>query len=94
MIEFLIDEYIKNVEKVDDEFHARFNAIGKEYVYIINMGEHDPIYEDYIYNYGYKLDVKSMKKSSIILALFFIISTNSVLAHPRYHYPHHYPYYQ
>ena len=30
------DIYVKDVKEVDDEFHARFNAIGKEYIYKIN----------------------------------------------------------
>ena len=31
------DIYIKNIDLVDDEFHARFDAIGKEYVYEISF---------------------------------------------------------
>ena len=34
-----LDIYVKNINMVDDDFHARFNAIGKEYIYKINMGE-------------------------------------------------------
>jgi tRNA pseudouridine38-40 synthase len=29
------DIYIKKIESVADDFHARFNAIGKEYIYKI-----------------------------------------------------------
>ena len=49
------DIYIKKVEEVDDDFHARFNAKGKEYVYLINMGEYNPIERNYVYQYNKKL---------------------------------------
>ena len=62
----LLDKYIRVIDckYVDKEFHARFNVKEKTYKYIINMGEFDPIKEDYIYNYGYKLNIKNMKKAS------------------------------
>ena len=34
--------------KVDDDFHARFNVLEKEYVYKINNGKYDPL----LYNYS------------------------------------------
>lgn len=62
----LLDKYIRVIDckYVDKAFHARFNVKEKTYKYIINMGEFDPIKEDYIYNYGYKLNIKNMKKAS------------------------------
>ena len=30
-------------KEVDDEFHARFNVVKKEYIYKINIGEYNPI---------------------------------------------------
>ena len=57
------DIYIKNVEIVADDFHARFNAKAKEYIYIINMGEYNPIDKDYIYQYNKKLDVVEMERA-------------------------------
>lgn len=56
------DIYIKNIEIVSDEFHARFDAIGKEYVYIINMGEYNTIERNYVYQYCRKLDLVSMER--------------------------------
>ncbi|HKM40773.1 MAG TPA: tRNA pseudouridine(38-40) synthase TruA, partial [Patescibacteria group bacterium] len=35
------DIYIKELEVVSDNFHARFNAKAKEYLYKINMGPYD-----------------------------------------------------
>lgn len=56
------DIYIKNIDLVEDEFHARFNAIGKEYIYIINMGEYSTIERNYVYQYCKRLDVVSMER--------------------------------
>ena len=62
----LLSDYIIFIDCniVSDDFHARFMVKEKTYRYIINMGNFDPIRHDYIYNYGYDLDVKSMKKAS------------------------------
>lgn len=57
------DIYIKNIEVVSDDFHARYNVKAKEYVYIINMGEYNPIEKDYIYQYNKKLDVVEMERA-------------------------------
>lgn len=62
----LLSDYIRIIDckNVQDDFHARFMVKEKTYRYVINMGEIDPIKHDYIYNYGYKLDVDSMIKAS------------------------------
>ena len=57
------DIHIKKIDRVNDDFHARFNAIGKEYVYLINMGEYDPIERKYVYQYNKKLDVVEMERA-------------------------------
>lgn len=61
----LVNEYIyiKNVEKVSDEFHARFNVKAKEYIYKINMGEYNPIEKDYIYQHNKKLDLVEIERA-------------------------------
>lgn len=56
------DIYVKKIEEVDDNFHARFNAIGKEYIYKINMGEYNPIERNYCYQYNHKLDISAMER--------------------------------
>ena len=56
--------HVNNVQEVDDDFHARFNVSQKQYDYIINIGEYDPIKEDYLYNYNRKLNVEKMKEAS------------------------------
>lgn len=56
------DIYIKNIAVVNDDFHARFNAIGKEYIYKINLGEYNPLERNYVYQYCNKLDIISIER--------------------------------
>ena len=56
------DIFVRKVEEVPDTFHARFSAIGKEYIYKLNMGEYNPIERNYCYQYCSKLDVVSMER--------------------------------
>lgn len=56
------DVYVKKIEEVNDDFHARFNVIGKEYIYIINMGEYNPIERNYVFQYCHKLDLAAMER--------------------------------
>ena len=56
------DIYVKKIDKVSDDFHARFSAIGKEYIYIINMGEYNPLERNYVYQHNEKLDVIEMER--------------------------------
>lgn len=56
------DIHVKKVEEVSEDFHARFNAIGKEYIYVINTGEYNPIERNYVYQYNKKLDVIAMER--------------------------------
>lgn len=55
--------YIKKVEEVNQDFHARFNVRGKEYIYQINMGEYNPIERDYVYQYNKRLDLVEMERA-------------------------------
>lgn len=56
--------YIKELKKTEEDFHARFNVIKKEYTYKINTGEYNPIDFNYIYQYNKPLDIKKMKEAS------------------------------
>lgn len=55
------DIHVTSVEKVDNDFHARYMVKEKEYTYYLNMGEYNPIERHYVYQYGKKLDVEKMK---------------------------------
>jgi len=57
------DIYVKKIENVENDFHARFNAIGKEYIYQINMGEYNPLEKNYVYQYNKKLDVVEIERA-------------------------------
>ncbi len=53
--------YVKEVQEVSDDVHARFSVKKKKYIYKINMGEYKPILTDYVYQPEYKLDIDKMK---------------------------------
>ena len=57
------DIYVKNIEIVPDDFHARYNVKAKEYIYKINMDEYDPIEKNYVYQYNKKLDVVEIERA-------------------------------
>ena len=57
------DIHIKSIVPVSDNFHARFDAIGKEYIYQINMGEYNPLERKYVYQHDGKLDVVEMQRA-------------------------------
>lgn len=57
------DIYVKQLETVTENFHARFDAIGKEYIYQINMGEYNPLERKYVYQHNNKLDVVEMQRA-------------------------------
>lgn len=58
------DIYIKSIEKVPSDFHARFSAISKEYHYIIDLGEFNPLYRNYRLYYPYReFDKESFKEA-------------------------------
>lgn len=58
------DIYVKDIIKVDEDFHARFDVIKKEYIYKINLGEYNPIEKDYIFQYNKNLDINNIKKAT------------------------------
>lgn len=59
--------FVNNISVVSDNFHSRYDVIGKVYSYYINMGEFSPMARNYVYQYCDKLDVKLMKQASLCL---------------------------
>lgn len=57
------DIYIKKIEIVSENFHARFNVKAKEYIYRINVGEYNPIEKNYVYQYNKRLDTAEMERA-------------------------------
>lgn len=54
------DIHVHTVQKVADNFHARYMVKEKVYQYLLNQGEYDPIARNYCYQYGHKLDIDLM----------------------------------
>ncbi len=55
------DIHVFSAEAVDKDFHARFHAVEKTYIYKLNVGEYSPIDRNYIYQYNKELDLNNMK---------------------------------
>jgi tRNA pseudouridine38-40 synthase len=59
------DIAVRSVEKVSENFHARFDAEGKEYRYVIFLSKiRDPFQRKFAYQYPYPLDMEAMKEAS------------------------------
>lgn len=58
------DIYVKSVEEVDMNFHSRYSCLDKEYHYIVNVGEYNPLEKDYVLQFNRRLDVNKMKEAS------------------------------
>ncbi|NHM33407.1 tRNA pseudouridine(38-40) synthase TruA [Neobacillus terrae] len=57
------DLTILKVEKADPEFHARFNAVGKEYRYQLLLSKsRSPFLRNYAYHYPYPLNLEAMEE--------------------------------
>lgn len=56
------DIYITGCEIVSDDFNCRYQALKKEYHYLVDLGEYNPLYRNYRYFYEYKdkLDINKM----------------------------------
>lgn len=53
------------VEKVPSQFHARFDANGKEYRYVIDLANtRDPFKRFYAYHYPYPIHIPSMRDAA------------------------------
>lgn len=57
------DIHIIDVNVVNNDFHARYDIISKEYKYYINIGEYNPIERNYVFQYNHKLNIRKMKKA-------------------------------
>ena len=56
------DIYVLSCEIVDDNFHARFSVKNKEYHYLINTGDYDPLKRNYMI-FQKNLDIPLMKQA-------------------------------
>jgi len=59
------DISVLSVIKVDSLFHARFDAIGKEYRYVLQLSKkRDPFQRNFSFLYPYDLNIEAMKEAS------------------------------
>lgn len=56
------DIHVIETKQVSNNFHARYCSKRKEYRYVINLGEYNPIERKYAFQYNYKLDIASIKE--------------------------------
>jgi len=57
------DIHVIETKIVDDNFHARYNVKQKEYQYLINVGEYNPLDRNYIFQYNHELNIEAMKQT-------------------------------
>ncbi len=59
------DISVLSVEKTSPSFHARYDAVGKEYRYFLHISQvRDPFLRNYAYQYPYALNLEAMKEAS------------------------------
>ena len=58
---------IKSIRAVSPEFHSRFSAKGKIYVYNIFLGDADPFTRPFAWAIGRPLDLEAMKAATLVL---------------------------
>jgi len=63
------DIRILEIEKVIEDFDARYSALWRRYTYWVADKTHqlDPLRRHYVYKYGYKLDLAKLNKTSQML---------------------------
>ena len=57
------DIHVVTVREVSLKFHARYNVKEKEYHYILNMGEYNPMERNYVFQYNHSLNVVKVKNA-------------------------------
>ena len=54
--------HVISTEEVNDDFHARYMAKEKTYIYKINTGEYNPIEKDYVCQLNKELDIDLLRE--------------------------------
>ncbi len=57
------DIFVRLCNRVSPEFHSRYSAKSKEYEYLINVGEYNPVFRNYVLQYCRELDVEKMQEA-------------------------------
>ncbi|MBM4764910.1 tRNA pseudouridine(38-40) synthase TruA [Bacillus sp. B15-48] len=62
------DIVILEAEKALDDFHARYEAIGKEYRYFVHLSkQRDPFLRKYAYQFPYSIDISKIEEAAQLL---------------------------
>lgn len=61
------DIYIKNIETVEENFHARLSIKKKTYQYLINTKEYNVFQRNYVYQLNQNLNIEKMKDGALYL---------------------------
>ncbi len=57
------DIYVRLCNRISEDFHSRYSAKSKEYEYLINTGEYNPLLRSYVLQYCRDLDVDKMREA-------------------------------
>lgn len=57
------DIFVRLCNRVSTDFHSRYSAKSKEYEYLINVGEYNPLLRNYVLQYCRELDVEKMQEA-------------------------------
>ncbi len=69
------DIHVMETKEVEKDFHARYYVKKKEYQYVLNRGEYNPLEKNYVFQYNYSLNVEEMKK-----AIFYFLGEHDFRA--------------
>lgn len=58
------DIFIREIEEVDPLFHSRYDAISKEYLYLVNVGTYNPLQAKYIFQLERELNIAKMQEAA------------------------------
>lgn len=62
------DISVVSIEKVPSSFHARFDAVGKEYQYVLQLApRRDPFQRHFAFQYLYPVNLEAMRQASQFL---------------------------
>ena len=58
---------LKSLARAKDDFHARFSAVGKTYVYHLYLGDADPFDRRFVWSVPRPLDLAAMRRAAALL---------------------------
>ena len=61
------DIKLRTVREVPLEFHARYDALGKAYTYVLNLGAPSPFTDRYTWRPIHKMDVEKIRAAAAVL---------------------------